>query len=117
MPLFVHLKWMVLLVSKVNMITVPEKPCMDAIVADLFRLARTGRYLAVDTLLDAAEDLHPNVLRCELELGCRMLRRVLWDNDYYGFRSELEEKAGGKLKLAGADIEPGVLDTEGSNHD
>lgn len=60
----------------------------DEIVAELFQLARTGRFLCAAELLEEAARRHPRVPRERLDQGLRDLGQRLWACDYQGWRTE-----------------------------
>lgn len=60
----------------------------EEIIADLFRLARTGRFSLAEPLLREAERMHPaeppiRILSCLKQLGL-----ILWENDHGGYATE-----------------------------
>lgn len=60
----------------------------DEIVADLFRLARTGRFRRAEPLLREAESMYPaepqeRIKSCLIRLG-----EILWDTDHGGYATE-----------------------------
>ena len=60
----------------------------DEIVADLFRLARTGRYLKVEPLLEEAMRMYPAEPFERIKACLKRLAGILWDNDHGGYATE-----------------------------
>lgn len=63
----------------------------DVIVADLFRLARTGRFKRLESLLKEAEGLYPAEPAERIKACVKRLGEVLWDADYQGYRTEYRQ--------------------------
>lgn len=63
--------------------------CSDEeIVADFFRLARTGRFTRAAELLTEGEALYSTVPPERLKSCLRRLGEMLWDSDYVGYATE-----------------------------
>ncbi|HBP1602275.1 TPA: hypothetical protein L5U90_003378 [Pseudomonas aeruginosa] len=60
----------------------------DEIVADLFRLARSGRYLKAEPLLAAGASLYPNEPQERIKKCLRLLAERLWDTDHGGYATD-----------------------------
>lgn len=60
----------------------------DEITADLFRLARSGRFKHLAPLLEKAEKLYPEESRERIKACMKRLGEILWEADYQGYRSE-----------------------------
>jgi len=70
-------------------------PSDEEIVADLFRLARTGRFKRVAPLLREAESMYPAEPADRIEHCLRRLGQIFWETDYQGFATDyrLQPKA------------------------
>lgn len=64
----------------------------DEIVADLFRLARTGRYLKVEPLLEEAKRMYPAEPAERIKACLKRLAGILWDNDHGGYATEYKRQ-------------------------
>ncbi|MDP2780481.1 hypothetical protein [Devosia sp.] len=60
----------------------------DEIVADLFRLARSGQYLKAKPLLAAGALLYPQEPKKRIKNCLVRLGEILWDTDHGGFATE-----------------------------
>lgn len=58
------------------------------IVADLFRLARSGKFTRLEPLLEEAQGLYPAEPAERIRACARQLGEILWDADYQGDRAE-----------------------------
>lgn len=68
-------------------------PCDMEIIADLFRLARTGRFKRVATLLREAEKLYPAEPAERIKDCLRRLGEIFLENDYQGFATDYRLQA------------------------
>jgi len=60
----------------------------DEMVADLFRLARTGKFKHLEPLAKEAESLFPTEPAERINACLRRLGEILWEADYQGYRTE-----------------------------
>jgi len=60
----------------------------DDILAEVFRLARTGNFLRLEPLLEEAERVLPDIEPSRLKVCLRKLASRLWDSDYMGYTTE-----------------------------
>ena len=60
----------------------------EEITADLFRLARSGRFKRLAPLLKEAEELYPNEPSVRIKECMKRLGEILWEADYQGCRRE-----------------------------
>lgn len=76
----------------------------DEIIADLFRLARTGRYHSAEPLLDEAGRMYPAEPVGRIKACLKRLAEILWDTDHGGCASEYKRqrttKRGSQLATA-----------------
>lgn len=76
----------------------------DEIVADLFRLAKSGRFKRLVPLLKEAEEQYPAETPGRIKACMRRLGEALWAADYQGYRSEYHlhrrPKAHGQIRVA-----------------
>tara|TARA_R110002124_G_scaffold128157_9_gene288599 strand:+ start:8525 stop:8761 length:237 start_codon:yes stop_codon:yes gene_type:complete len=61
------------------------------IVADLFRLARSGQIHAVPELIEAAKQYLPCETEERIKSCIKQLANILWDCDYQGYQSESQK--------------------------
>lgn len=70
----------------------PKEPaCIvsdDEIIADLFRLARTGRFRKVAPLLEEAKSMYPAEPMERITACVKRLGEILWDTDHGGYAAE-----------------------------
>ncbi len=64
----------------------------EEIVADLFRLARSGRFLEAKPLLAAGEQMYPNEPKERVIECLRRLSKILWDADHGGYATEYKRQ-------------------------
>lgn len=64
----------------------------DEIVANLFRLARTGCYLKVEPLMEEAQQMYPTEPVERIKACMKRLAEILWDNDHGGYASEYKRQ-------------------------
>ncbi|WP_213664149.1 hypothetical protein [Stutzerimonas stutzeri] len=64
----------------------------EEIVADLFRLARSGRFREAKALLAAGEQMYPNEPKERLRDCLRRLSKILWDADHGGYATEYKRQ-------------------------
>lgn len=57
----------------------------DEIVADLFRLARTGQFSKIAPLLKEAESMYPTEPQERIKACLKCLGEILWDTDHGGY--------------------------------
>ena len=62
----------------------------DEIVADLFRLARSGQFRQAAPLQEAGESMYPNEPKDRIHNCMRRLGEILWDADYCGYATEFK---------------------------
>lgn len=67
-------------------------PCDEEIVADLFRLARSGRFRRVGPLLLEAQSMYPAEPAERIRDCLRQLGRKLYETDYQGYASDSRYK-------------------------
>jgi hypothetical protein len=76
----------------------------DEIVADLFRLARTGRYLRAEPLMEEAGRMYPSEPSERIKACLKRLAEILWDTDHGGCATEYKRqrttKRGSQLATA-----------------
>lgn len=60
----------------------------DEIVADMFRLARTGEHYRIESLLAAAQALYPDEPAERIRSCAKQLAKILWNADYQGMCAE-----------------------------
>ncbi|WP_121498287.1 hypothetical protein [Pseudomonas aeruginosa] len=76
----------------------------DEIVADLFRLARSGRFRKAEPLMREAERMYPAEPVERIKACMKRLAEILWDNDHGGYASEYKRqrstKRGSQLATA-----------------
>jgi hypothetical protein len=60
----------------------------EEIVADLLRLARSGRFMKAKPLLEAGELMYPNEPKERVRECLRRLSKILWDADHGDYGSE-----------------------------
>ncbi|ELQ8317726.1 hypothetical protein B382_19175 [Stutzerimonas stutzeri B1SMN1] len=82
-----------------------EQPVSDdEIVADLFRLARTGRYHTAEPLMEEAGRMYPSEPSERIKACLKRLAGILWDNDHGGCATEYKRqrttKRGSQLATA-----------------
>lgn len=64
----------------------------EEIIADLFRLARSGRFLEAKPLLAAGEQMYPNEPKERVRDCLRRLSINLWDTDHGGYATEYKHQ-------------------------
>lgn len=60
----------------------------EEIVAGLFSLARSGRFVEARSLLEAGELMYPNEPKERVRECLRRLSKILWDADHGGYATE-----------------------------
>lgn len=60
----------------------------EEIVADLFRLARSGRFRKVEPLQQEAEALYPLESPARIKTCMKRLAEILWESDHGGYATE-----------------------------
>jgi hypothetical protein len=64
----------------------------EEIVADLFRLARSGRFVEAKPLLAAGALMYPNEPKERVRECMRQLSKILWDADHGGYATEYKRQ-------------------------
>lgn len=68
----------------------------DEIVAELFQLARSGRYCRLRPLLEEVKRAHPQEPAERIDACAQKLGELLYERDYMGFATEYHARGLGK---------------------
>ncbi len=71
----------------------------DEIVADLFRLARTGRYRKAAPLIEEAKRMYPGEPIERIKAFTKRLAEILWDTDHGQYASEYKRQRTSKRSI------------------